>query len=99
MGELEIRTSSSIMAKRFFNVQCIENVESLTISFKELDDMKKEFTGASKIFVKEQLKQAVTVIHQLLIMVNDLNSKKTMPAEKDQMDEEKEFFFDDCAVS
>ena len=22
-----------------------------------------------------------------------------MPAEKDQMDEEKEFFFDDCAVS
>ena len=54
-SQLENRTSPAIMNQRFFTVQCIENLESLTISFKDLEVMKKDFAACSKSFLKAQL--------------------------------------------
>jgi len=64
------------MSKRFFSVQAIQNLDSLTLTPDDLDEMKEKFTNASKIYIKAQIKQTVTVVNYLLVMVSDLNRPK-----------------------
>lgn len=43
--DLDRRTNQSMLSKRFFTVQGIQHMESLTLSFADLDLMKKDFEG------------------------------------------------------
>ena len=71
--ELEHRSSPSVMSKRFFTVQAISNLETLTLTSQDMDEMKQKFTSASKIMIRAAIKQTCTVFNLLLIMVSDLN--------------------------
>jgi len=39
----------------------------------DIDEMKEKFISASRIYIKEQIKQTVSVINFLLLMVSDLD--------------------------
>jgi hypothetical protein len=43
------------MAKRFFTVQAITNVESLTLNPADVDKMKEKFSSASKAMFKAHI--------------------------------------------
>jgi len=51
--DLERRANASIMSKRFFTVQAIQHIESLTLNFADLDAMKQEYKGAFQIICKD----------------------------------------------
>jgi len=53
--DLDRRTNQSMLSKRFFTVQGIQHMESLTLSFADLDLMKKDFEGQSRTFFKNQI--------------------------------------------
>ena len=50
--DLERRSHTSILSKRFFTVHSIDNIESLTITFADIDIMKKDFRGSMREFIK-----------------------------------------------
>lgn len=74
--EIEYQSSPSVMAKRFFTVQAITNVESLTITPMDVDKMKERYSSASKAIFKAHITQTATILNLLLIMVSDLNRPK-----------------------
>ena len=51
--DLEKRANANIMSKRFFTVQGIQHIESLTLSFSDLDIMKQDFKGAARTLLKD----------------------------------------------
>jgi hypothetical protein len=50
--DLDSRTNVSILGKRYFTVNCIQAVESLSLSFTDIDKMKKDYQDSSVDFIK-----------------------------------------------
>ena len=65
-----------MLSKRFFTVQGIQHMESLTLSFADIDMMKKDFKGHSRTFFKVQIQQAFTVLTNLEQMIQNFGSKQ-----------------------
>lgn len=54
-AELERRSQTSVLSKRFFTVHGIDNIESLSLTFSDIDIMKKEFRGSMRDIIKRQI--------------------------------------------
>jgi hypothetical protein len=50
--EFEKLTNISTLSKRYFSVRCVDNLESLTLTFQEIDMMKQDFRLPSRQFIK-----------------------------------------------
>jgi hypothetical protein len=50
--EFDKLTNFGLLSKRFFSVRCIDNLESLTLTFPEIDMMKQDFRIPSRQFIK-----------------------------------------------
>lgn len=70
--QLVKRQSTSILSKRFFTIQCIKHMESLTLSFADLDMMKRDFKGQStNLFLKKQIEQTCTILIAMMRAVQN----------------------------
>jgi len=53
------------LSKRYFTVKCLENIESLDLSWDDLDMMKKDFAQPSRQFIKWQIVQSMNILKNL----------------------------------
>jgi hypothetical protein len=74
--ELERRSHTSILSKRFFTVQGIDNIESLTLTFADIDIMKKDFRGSMRTFIKRQIQQTCVILNGMKHNIANFNQFK-----------------------
>jgi uncharacterized protein YjbI with pentapeptide repeats len=75
--DLDKRTSTNILSKRFFSVKSIENLETLALNFNDIDTMKKDFRTSSIIFLKWQIRQAFNILVDLRRLATTERKKKS----------------------
>jgi len=80
----------SVLSRRAFTVQSLDNLECLILKYSDLDIMKKDFPTQMNQFVKSNIEQTVNIMCQLMHMIehydatkNNLNSDLTQTSQSD----------------
>jgi hypothetical protein len=76
--DLDKRTQTSMLSKRFFTVQCIKSTESLSLNWPDIDIMKRDFKGAARQFIKIQIAQTQILLSAMMTMVRNFDKKKNI---------------------
>jgi hypothetical protein len=67
--DIEKRADKSYLSRRAFTVQCLNNMECLSLSFADIDIFKKDFRTSMMSFIKQNIQQALNVLSQLIHMI------------------------------
>ena len=58
-AEKKVLIEKANFSRRFFTVQCIHNMETLVLTFKDIEIIKKDFQLAMSQFIKQNIKQTL----------------------------------------
>ena len=75
--DIERRVDRSLLSRRAFTVQCICNMETLTLTQSSIDTMKKDFRTPMVKFIKQNIQQTLNIFCQLIHMIENFDKPKS----------------------
>lgn len=74
--DIERRADRSYLSRRTFSVQCIYNMECMSLNYSDLEFLKKDFKTSMVSFIKQNVQQTLNVLCQLIHMITNFDKPK-----------------------
>lgn len=75
--DVERHVDKSLLSRRAFTVQCISNMECLSLTYTNIDVIKKDFKTPMIKFIKQNIQQTLNLLCQLIHMIENFGTPKS----------------------